>query len=875
MKRMVLSVLLCGATATAIGQTATSDKDNAGSTDLQEIVVTGTSIRGAPPIGSQLITLDSAAIVATGVTNTADLLATVPVLSSFNTAPQGGAINSGTSGGTPPSLHGLPPAATLTMIDGHRLVGDSPLNTYPDPSWIPPGAIERVEVVADGGSAIYGSDAVAGVINIILKKDYDGAETTASYGGASQYNFANIGQVIGKTWNGGSAMVSLNYASNSDLPNSARSFYTADLAPYGGTDFRSTSCSPANVMIGSATYASPNLYPGALTRCDQNLNSDIINQNRRYGFIATARQDLGDRVHLFFDAKYTDDLEQEATSSNVVSNTTINNTNPFFVAPPGTNATSETILYNTGNLGAQSDVYTAKSGMLDFGAAIDVTRSWQITTDFDYGWSNSSALNPSYNGTALAAAVAGTTTATALDPFGSNTNPALAASILDYPTYYDTQQKLYDLNVKGDGAVVALPGGDVKLAVGGAFRKETYAALNETGVPTEEGFSQASVSTFRNVGSAYTELFVPVFGPANAMPFLNRLDLSAAVRYDHYSDFGSTTNPKYGITWSPMDGLSFRASYGHSFHAPQLSDLDAVDTRAILSPNNTGLVPPGSPPLNTIILAGGNPNLLPETARTASFGVDFAPEALPGFKASVGYFMVRYVNQINVPPLNEQVFLDPTLFSRFVVENPSAAQLAAALNNVRQTWSGPLPTIQQILTFTRNNIGATDVDGWDFDFHYRSQLSAGALSFGLGGSYLTEYETQQAGGAPFVDNLTSGQSYVNQVGIVPLHLRATVGWEAGPLTSQLAFNYTGHYKFGYVDTVGASSVQDVRSFPTLDWFGAYTLPPGGLGGNVTVALNVYNILNETPPLLLETGGFSAQTANPIGRMFMVTLKKRW
>jgi iron complex outermembrane receptor protein len=873
MRTAVLGVLLCGVSAAAIGQTVAND-NNARPDDLAEIVVTGTSIRGAAPTGSQLIVVDTPAIVATGATNMADLLATVPQLSSFNTSPQGGAVNSGASGASAPSLHGLPPAATLTLIDGHRLVGDSPLNTYPDPSQIPPSAIDHIEIVADGGSAIYGSDAVAGVINIILRKDFDGAETTASYGGASAYNTSSIGQTFGKVWSTGSAFVSANYAANSDLLNTDRSFYKQNLVPNGGGDFRTTSCAPANVMIGAATYSAPSLLPGALSECDPNGLATIINQNRRYSLLGTVRQDAGDRVHLFFDFKYTDDKELEGAPPSIVGNTTINNTNPFFIAPPGTGATSETILYNTGNLGTQSDVYTARAGMADFGAAIDLSRSWQLTADMDFGWSNSSATDAGYNATLLADAISGTTAATALDPFGTHTNPLVATEILNFPNYFDSEQRLYDLNVKADGSALSLPGGDLKIAVGGAFRKEVYSAITVTGVTTEPGESSAGVSTFRNVGSAFTEVLLPVFGANNSLPGISRLKLSAAVRYDHYSDFGGTTNPKYGITWAPIEDLTFRASYGHSFHAPALSDLDAVDSRALLFPNFP-LVPPGSAPLNTIVLAGGNPALLPESARTASFGLDFTPKALPGFQGSITYYMVRYVDQINVAPISEQVFLDPVLFSRYVIENPTAAQLQAAICCTRQTWTGPLPTIAQIIDFRRNNIGATAVDGWDFNFRYRAQLSAGAMTFGVAGSYLTEYETTQApGGAP-LDNLTSGQSYVNQVGIVPWHVRGTVGWEENDFNSQLALNYTGAYKFGYVSTAGDPAIQDVKRFVTLDWFGSWNLPFAGFAGNTTLALNVYNILDENPPLLLTTGGFSGQTANPIGRMFMVSLKKRW
>ena len=250
------------------------------------------------------------------------------------------------------------------------------------------------------------------------------------------------------------------------------------------------------------------------------------------------------------------------------------------------------------------------------------------------------------------------------------------------------------------------------------------------------------------------------------------------------------------------------------------------------------------------------------------------PTFLPTFEASLTYFSIHYQNQINTPPLNEQVFINPILEADYVILNPTAAQLANSLAGIRETWSGPLPTINEILDFRRYNIAATKVGGWDFNFKYSQQVPLGTLKFSLGGEDLTQYETQQAPGSAYVDNLTSGQSYINLVAVVPFHLRGTVGWQIGSFNSQIALNYVGTYKFGYVNSAGTAAVQDVDAFPTVDLFGSYELPKL-LGGGVDVALNVYNVLDEDPPLLLEAGGFSAETANPIGRMFQVTLRKQW
>jgi iron complex outermembrane recepter protein len=876
MNRLPLVMVLWGTASLALAQTAPSQSQSQGPEQLQEVVVTGTLIRGTPPVGSQLITLDNADVVATGATNTADLLATVPQVASFNSFPQGGAVTSDSTGASAPSLHALPPEATLVLMNGHRLVGDSPLSTVPDPSNIPPAAIERIEVVADGGSAIYGSDAVAGVINIILKQNFEGAETDVSYGGASSYNTANIGQTFGHVWSNGSAMISAFYANNSDLLNGDRSFYTANLVPYGGQDFRVTSCSPPNVMIGSTTYFPPGLLAGPAALCDTGIGAGMIDQYRRWGAVATVRQEVNDNVQLFMDAKYTNAASLEPEAPNLVPSSTITSANPFFVAPPGTGATSETILYNTGNLGTQNSTFTNDSGNVAVGADIKLPRDWHLNTTLNYGSSKASADDASYNGTLLQNALAATTPSTALDPFGDHTNPAVAAAILNYYGDFDSEQKLYDVNVKTDGTVLKLPGGNLKVALGGAWRKETFDATSTEGVPSEPGYTFVGVSTDRNVGSGFGQIDLPVFGPDNAVPMLHSLNLSAAVRYDHYSDFGSTTNPKYGLSWDPVDGISFRASYGHSFHAPQLSDLDAVDSRAIFFPSFP-LVPPGSGPLNTIVLAGGNPNLQPETARTASFGVDFSPALLRGFGGSLTYFLIRYTNQIQVAPISEQVFLNPTLYHLFVTENPTQAQLNALYTSgIPLTFTLPLNApVNQIIDFRRNNIGSTSLDGWDFDLHYQTNVAHGTVKFGVQGEYLLEYETIQAPGSPPVDNLTSGASYINGLGIIPWHVRGTVEYAETSWRTQVAVNYSGDYKFGYVNTAGTPAIQDVKSFTTVNWFTSWDLPLQGLGRNTTAQLNVYNIFDQNPPLLLQSGGFSAATANPLGRMIMLTLSKHW
>jgi iron complex outermembrane receptor protein len=891
--KIALTLALCAASATARAQNASTTSSPEEANELQEVVVTGTSIRGTAPVGEQLITVDSAVIQSAGATNTANLLATQPALNSFNIAPQGGQSEFNSGGSSTPGLHALPGTATLVLIDGHRAVGDTPLLNVPDPSSIPPTAIDHIEILADGGSAIYGSDAVAGVINIILKKNINIDETTASYGGtASPYNQQSFGQTFGRTWDSGSALIAATYAANSDLKNRDVSYYQT--SPAGLVYNPVTNCNPPNVQINGNNYYGPGLLAGPRTSCDPNLDADLYNEERRYAVLANVRQNVGDRVHLSLDAKYTDDLSREQIAQ--VSNETIilNNTNPFFTLPAGVTATSETVDWNTGNLGTPLfDTFRSRSGMVDLGADVDLGKRWQLSTDLDYGWSNSAALNADNGGvdiTALNAAVAGTTTATALDPFSNRTNPSVAAAILNYPLWFYGDQRLIDFNAKVDGPIWTLPGGDLKLAIGVGNRHEYYSGSDPIGIPGQSDYTDNFVDVSRTVSAAFGELALPVVGAGNAMPGVQRLNISVAGRFDHYSDFGDTKNPKYGIDWSPIDELKLRASYGTSFHAPQLADTYGIDTRS-------GGTFPANPPPGYILpmganyqeayIAGGRVGLQPEEAKNASFGFDWTPPELPGFKATATYWMVRFSDEVQIP-IAFNVNL-PSLAARFQninVVNPATGllgpltpqQIATILSGIRLT--GGLtehPQIWEILDARRANIGATAIDGWDFDFSYKYPLLSGNLLADLSGEYLVQYESNAGPGTPYSDNLKNGASEqssdTSAYNVIPWHVRGTLGWQGGPVTTQAALNYTGHYNLGYVTPCGntsCSAIQWVQQFVTVDLVGAYQLP-----AQLRLQLNIYNLLNQHPPLVEASGGFTTLSANPLGRLIQLSLDKRW
>jgi iron complex outermembrane receptor protein len=219
----LISRLMVGSALSALAIGAAQAQPANSSTET--VVVTGTSIRGAQPTGANLITLDRSTIESTGAQTVQQLLTNIPALSGFGGSPQ-------TNQAVPAALgiHGVgqgSSTATLVLVDGHRMPGQGVAESDPDPNLIPAIALQRVEVLPDGASAIYGSDAVSGVLNFITRKDFTGVETSVQSGFADRYQSFDAAMLWGHAWSGGSVMAAYEYSSQSQLANSARDFVTA------------------------------------------------------------------------------------------------------------------------------------------------------------------------------------------------------------------------------------------------------------------------------------------------------------------------------------------------------------------------------------------------------------------------------------------------------------------------------------------------------------------------------------------------------------------------------------------------------------------------------------------------------------------------
>jgi iron complex outermembrane recepter protein len=222
---------------------------------LEEVVVTGTSIRGTTPVGANLITIGQDAIAETGAQTMQQILASVPAITGFGNSAQGGFGSADASGTYAPTIHGLGASAsngTLVLIDGRRLPLSGINHTLADPNIIAPLSIDHVEVLPDGASSTYGSDAVAGVINFITKKNFKGLEFSGQAGFADGYNTQQAGFLWGDAWDNTSVMISYDYERRSALSNADREFTRANHTAQGGGNDATFNCSPASAKVGSS-----------------------------------------------------------------------------------------------------------------------------------------------------------------------------------------------------------------------------------------------------------------------------------------------------------------------------------------------------------------------------------------------------------------------------------------------------------------------------------------------------------------------------------------------------------------------------------------------------------------------------------------------
>jgi iron complex outermembrane recepter protein len=761
--------------------------------ELEQVVVTGTHIRGLDNKTNPIIVIDRDQIDRSGYSSTQDLFNSLPQNFTSGDASADGVYSANARSvdnldyGSGINLRGLGASSTLVLLDGHRLA-PSALGSFVDVSLIPLSAIDRVEILTDGSSAIYGSDAVGGVVNIILKKDYQGADTTARFGSVTNGSRHEelLAQTLGTTWSGGNIVGTLQYQQQSALPANERDF-------------------------ASALPPSPN---------------DLLPETRSYGATLVGRQTITDGLEFYGDV--------------LLSQRDFTHGNSIFEGSPTLDVVDAT--YSDG---------TTQTVDITPGLRYQLSDRWSIELNTLYARQKTTDVQPSYTST-----------------FGIVSTP-LSTTESDSLVF---TEKSVDLNVNGH--VAAMPAGDIGLAAGMSYRTEDFDAIDVV----EPGNVATPTVEDRNITAAFAELYVPIVGRKNHIPMVEALEFSAAVRLDHYSDFGSTTNPRIGLHWAPWTDLSVRASYGTSFQAPTAADefseqplLQAIIALPPLLASPTGGLAP-------VLEELGSKTLTAQRARTEDVSIEYKPSGIEGLIANVGYYYIRYTDRIITPTFSYNALIEPNIYGSLVtpVPNDAAAQAiidsAVAAGNQYLNASGTGATgIRYLLDLQQQNASEVIQSGFDITSRYARPIASHTLIAQLNISYIDKIDTQLASGAAF-DNLVN--TFANPV---KWRGRLDLAWASSRWSVGGALNQVGSYV--NTATVGNPSI---ASWTTVDLNAtinadAYIQGAGWKG--VSLSLTALNALNRNPPFVdapsLINVNFDPENASPLGRFVALTVKKKW
>ena len=607
------------------GQAAPTDTQD--DKAAEDIIVTGTNISGVKPVGNTAIVLTRDDAIKSGYSTPAELLRSVPQARSAEYEHDGGpgTVSLQNSGGSNSvSLRGL--AGTLTLIDGRRSVSAGTNTSVTEANQIPLAAIDRIEIVADGASAVYGSDAVAGVINYVLRKDYSGVEMSLrgnNNAGGAEYG-ADV--TAGAKWGDlgglgrGNILVAYGYTHRDPYIEGKNPFLRYNGTPVGGIDRRyggaatmtgyvpniivaGNTLNPTLPLAGANTYyglpagANVGLTAGSLRLNDPNLTdfsdyTDYVGRMERHQVAVYANQELGNSLELFLQANYFN--RETLTHSNDGSFGSFSvqlrqflrdsaggvtaTPNPYYISgipgvAPGADLTvAYPALKDSGpkTYKGSDETYNITAGL-----RAKLPGGWKAEAFYTYG-RNQGCGYCVIKGYVNLPALQYQIDTGAINPLSSI--PLSAAQTASF-TGSQTQighNGLDDAVIKFNGPLFALPGGTVRAAFGGErlklFNYNENTSIAGTNNAVTILTNRANSYYHRTVRSVFGELYVPLIGEDMNVPLIKSLTASAAVRYDDYSDVSKTTNPKFGLTWDVADFLSFSGSWGTSYVAPSMTD---------------------------------------------------------------------------------------------------------------------------------------------------------------------------------------------------------------------------------------------------------------------------------------------------------------
>ncbi|MEP7155627.1 MAG: TonB-dependent receptor [Betaproteobacteria bacterium] len=904
-KRKILTVAIAATLSTVVAQPLMAQQADT-SQKVEKIEVTGSNIKrvdSETPSPVQVITRED--IQKSGSNSVAELLRDIPSIS-------GGSMNDFNAGtgfarGTQSvSLRGLGSVGTLVLINGRR-IEPSPVA---DPNVgqgaafnlnvIPVTAIERIEILKDGASAIYGSDAVAGVVNVILRKDYTGGEVV--YSGRQNHNSDFRSQTISGAVGFGdpardkyNVLVAAEYFKRdpttayeaTDLNNDLNRRINSRLLPTSNAGYPPNLRREAvngNGVFSVALPLDPRCPPALIvgTVCRSNVFDDTNIE------AATERKSVFTRGTIEFSPTLSGFGELMFTRAE----------SQFIGAPPALDAASPTTWFNAAGqrfsytlflpVGHPDNPNPFRLGLryrfVDLGRTFqnvtnDSTRAVAGLQGSWKGWDWESALlfsktertdrnNGQLYFPALQAAVANGT----YRFFGTN-SPEVLASLNQYKEQQG-ESKNVNWDLKGSRELATLAGGPLVLATGLDLRKEDFDIVSDPRNVAGEfvGVASSTVHGSRKVASLSAEL---------SMPFIKGVEMQLAGRYDHYSDYGNSTTPKFGIKWSPISQLALRATYAEAFRAPSLLQISSGNVQSF----NTGINDPlrcgktgansddcgaanGGTGRTISSLISANTALQPERSKSYTGGFIYSPSV--NFSASVDYFNIHrrdFVDRFDSQTVINNEFNASFRGGSVIRDSNPLTWLPGVAN------SGPIQsTIRRF-----DNFGEAIVAGIDLDVTANMKIGVwGKLKFSGQATYLTKSEASQSKGGPIISGLG------NFFGFETPRVRgnASVTWDYHDFSVLTRYNYTSKWFVGdpvngcFVSaaTVAIAGNCDVAAFGTVDMGVTFTGLP-----NATLTLLVRNVGGRDAPFDSQqpTLGFNPTFHSPQGVNYVLTAAYRF
>ena len=899
---------------TAMGQAAPVSA-NAATPEIEEVVITGTLIKRVDAETAEAITILKAdALKDQGITNLEQMMNSLTSANpSVNVAQSVGTFS---GAGTYADLRGLGRSRTLILLDGQRVAVNAFDGQGVDLDGIPISAIDTIEVLREGASALYGSDAIGGVINFKTKKNYQGAEVEINFnhpqeagGGSGQADFTfGHGDLVNDGYN---FMVTASYAKQQELQATQRGFSAYGFDParnaFAATNFPGS-------WPGIVQDSDGNLYQSGYPTCAGNTQlttafgdcsyrysaaTDLLPQTRKISGMAEFTKALpaNNQVQVQY---FWSQSSATGYSGPMFYDFAMDPTSPYFPTGAGlicdgqvtcgTPLNLSGVNSTTGKAQSVNAIWTDPNNSR-YGRGLNVEQRILLTfSGTNAGWDYTAALNYSKNhnddswtgGIPNEDVLAPNGVLSPLiNPFGPQSAAGQAlinSSYINgvYQLGLDTRWSV-DLNAShplgdafdaGTPATVAFGGN----ASGETFRNWTTPYNDLTSAAT--GLSDSNVSGSRKIQAAFIELDVPV---------MKSLDFDVSDRQDRYSDFGTTNNAKVKVRWQPLDMLTVRGSASTGFRAPTLFNLYAPP---FLSAASGGTMGDGNPycqpgsytaewtqqtcAAQGIGLYGGNTKLKAETSQNFDLGVVIQP--IENLGITLDYYRILLKNTISRVPASA-VYGDPNTFSNYIVTATSgqyAGSLPPTIAEASNCTPYTAPTCGYIIRQYANT-GRITTDGFDLSVQYTQHTSIGTFHEDLEGTAVTQFLEQQYDGGPLL-NLVGNLRIVDLNPAFRWQHNVRVDWTS--LNKMWGAGLGDRFYSGYVDEFpdGNGNLRHVGSYSLVD--GYVSVKPIE---KLTVLFGIKNLFNTSPPYTNASqgnfaSGYNALIADPLLRNFYINLR---